>query len=381
MLETTFIISIVAGELIKFPFFGIQGPVLLDLTITLLCLFGFFQIKFKFKKPDLVAKLGALFIGICILSLVLTPLHLNMKEYLTSFSYTLRFSLYLLIYYLIQSGAFNSFKKNILKVLLISGITFSVLGLLQFLIFPNLIFLQTFGWDPHYFRTVSTFLDPNFAGAYFVLTLLLIMSLRGVLTTRQSILFLIIIYVSLLSTFSRSSYLMFLVSGITLSFLERSKKKFTAVIILFIILMAGFQLYTQLVAKPKGIDREQSASYRMSTWQNGLTIFQKAPFLGIGFNAYKYAVAEYHLADEQFINSRGSSTNDSSLLYVLATTGIIGFFIYIVFLFSLLKKGLKNNHLLTAGLIGLIFHSFFANSLFYPFILLWILLKAADTKN
>lgn len=374
MVEAVLIISNLAGELIKFPIFGIQGPVLLDLTIILLCLIGFYQIKFKFKKPDLVTKLGFLFIGICILSLILTPLHLSIKDYLTSFSYTLRFSMYLLIYYLIQAGAFNSFKKNISKVLFISGVTLSILGLLQFLIFPNLIFLQAFGWDPHYFRTVSTFLDPNFAGAFFVLTLLL-------LTPHRAFVLFIIVYLALLTSFSRSSYLMFLVSGIAFSLLEKSKKKFTAVIILFIILMAGFQLYTQLIAKPKGIDREQSASYRMNTWQNGLAIFQKAPFLGIGFNAYKYAIAEYHLADEQFLNSRGSSTNDSSFLYVLSTTGIIGFLIYILFLFSLLKKGFKNNHLLTAGLIGLILHSFFANSLFYPFILIWILLKAADTKN
>lgn len=379
MIEIILVISILAGEIIKFPIFNIQGPVLLDFTIILLCLIGFFQIKFQFKKPDLVTKSGILFLGICIFSLILTPLHLSKNEYLTSFSYTLRFSLYLLIYYLIYSSAFPNLKKNISKVLLISGIIFSIIGLLQFLIFPNLIFLQVYGWDPHYFRTVSTFLDPNFAGAFFVLTLLLLLSLRTRRTWQSFSFF--IVYLALLTTFSRSSYLMFLASGITLSALKKSKKIFIATIVLFVILMSGFQLYTQLVAKPKGIDREQSASYRINTWQNGLSIFQKSPFLGIGFNAYKYALAQYHLADEQFLGSRGSSTNDSSLLYVLATTGIIGFLTYILYLISLIKIGLKNNYPLVAALVGLIIHCFFANSLFYPFILIWIFLKVADTKT
>ncbi len=380
-MEKVFIISILAGELVKFPFFGIQGPVLLDLTIFLFCLIGLFQIKFKFRKPNLLIKLGALFIGISILSLILTPLLLSTNEFLISFSYTLRFSLYFLIYYLLYCGAFPDFKKNIYKSLLFSGIGLSCLGLLQFLILPNLAFLQTSGWDPHYFRTVSTFLDPNFAGAYFVLTLLLIMSLRGALATRQSNLFFILVYVSLLTTFSRSSYLMFFVSGISFSLLKKSKKIFAATIILFVVLMLGFQLYTQLIAKPKGIDRKQSASYRIDTWQDGLSIFQKSPFLGVGFNTYKYALREYKLADEQFLESRGSSTNDSSLLYVLATTGIIGFSIYILFLISILKISIKNNYLVVAALSGLIIHSFFANSLFFPFILIWILLKASDIKN
>lgn len=174
---------------------------------------------------------------------------------------------------------------------------------------------------------------------------------------------------------------MFFVSGISFSLLKKSKKIFAATIILFVVLMLGFQLYTQLIAKPKGIDRKQSASYRIDTWQDGLSIFQKSPFLGVGFNTYKYALREYKLADEQFLESRGSSTNDSSLLYVLATTGIIGFSIYILFLISILKISIKNNYLVVAALSGLIIHSFFANSLFFPFILIWILLKASDIKN
>lgn len=379
MLETILIVSILAGELIKFPLSGNEGPILLDLSVGLLCLLGIYHLKGKFKKPNLSVKFGVAFIIVSILSLILTPLYLTTTEYLISLSYTLRFTLYLFLFYLINIGAFPNL-KNTSKILLLSGIGVGILGLLQFIFFPNLSFLQPFGWDPHYFRTVSTFLDPNFAGAFFVLTLLLLVQ-NFSKDKKWYLYFFIIVYLALLNTFSRSSYVMFLVSGITYSFFKKSKTFFVYTIILFIILLIGFQLYSQLVAKPRGINREQSASYRIDTWQDGLIIFQKSPFLGVGFNAYKYAIKQYQLSDEQFLKSRGSSTNDSSLLYVLSTTGTIGFIIYILFLSSFVKEGFKKNKLLVAAMIGLIIHSLFANSLFYPFILIWIFLKAIDKDH
>lgn len=379
MIAIILVVSILAGELIKLPFFGVQGPVLLDFVIIFLTILGFFDIKFKFKKPNLFFKAGFIFIFFAILSLLLTPLNLSMLEYLISFSYIVRLSFYLLFSYLIYSGAFLNFKKRIPQVLLISGTGLAILGLLQFSVFSNLEFLQYFGWDPHYFRTVSTFLDPNFTGAFLCLTMLILYQNLTMVKKWYVITFLTI-FLAFLTTFSRSGYIMFLISGVIFSILKKSKKIFFATIILFLILILGFYFYTSIVAQPRGIDRKQSASYRINTWQNGINIFQKTPILGVGFNAYKYAIREYHLADQQFLSSRGSSTNDSSLLYVLATTGIIGLLSFILFLFSFFKTSVKN-HLLVAGLLGLIFHSFFANSLFYPFILIWVLLKAIDTNH
>ncbi len=371
MLQVFLIVSILAGELIKFPLSGNQGPVALDILVSILCLIGIYKVKLKFKKPNSPIKIGFLFILVAILSLAFTPLHLNLNEYLTSFSYTTRFFLYLILSYLIYLGAFPGVKKKISQTLLFSGVGLSAIGLLQFVIFPNLEFLQVFGWDPHYFRTVSTFLDPNFAGAFFVLTILILTSYR---TSRVYYLAFVITYLALLTTFSRSSYLMFLVSGVALSLLKKSKALFLSTLLLFLILLLGFQIYGQFVAIPKGVNRTQSASYRLDAWQDGITIFQKSPILGIGFNAYKYAVSEYRLADEQFLDSRGSTTNDSSFLYILATTGLLGLITYTLFLISIISSAFKNNFVLVAGVAGLIVHSFFANSLFYPFILIWILL-------
>lgn len=383
-------LAVIAGQMIRLPVGTHGGLNLLDACLVIFCLLGLFKVRFHLKKPPLFITASISFALIGLISLIFTPLHLTSYEYLTSFFYTVRFSLYFLFGWLLFSGAFPPLRKNINQVILFSGTGLSILGLLQFIFLPDLKFLTELGWDPHYFRTVSTFLDPNFTGGYFVLTLLFISHLltrsgyvpgRNMMTRGVFYTLFAIVYLALLTTFSRSSYLMFLVSSLSLSFLNRSKKLAVLSILLFLTLMLGFQIYSQLVAKPRGIDREQSASLRLSTWQQGLAIFQKSPIIGVGYNSYRYAIREYNLADEQFYKSHGASANDSSLLFVLATTGILGFTVYILFLVSLLRYAIGNNLCLVAAVLGLLAHSFFANSLFYPFILIWLVLKAADTKN
>lgn len=375
MLKKILIVSILAGQLIKFPLIDNLGPTLLDFYILTLVLFGFIKLNFKLKKPPVFINLGFVFILIAILSLIFTPLYLTGIEYISSFLYTLRFTLILSSAWIIYSD-FAELKKNISSILMFSGVGVALLGLLQFLIFPNLQFLQSVGWDPHYFRTVSTFLDPNFAGVFFVLTLILLIAQPRVFN-----IFFIITYLALLTTFSRSSYLMFLVSGLTLSTIKRSKMLAISILLLFALLLVSFQIYTQFIAKPRNIDREESASYRLNTWQQGLTLFRKFPLLGVGFNSYKYALRQFNLGDAQFLQSRGATSNDSSFLFILATTGIIGFTVYVLFLISLFKHSLKKDALFTSALAGLLVSSIFTNSLFYPPILYWIMIKAVDTKD
>lgn len=374
-------LAIISGQLIKLPIAGQGGATVLDLTVILFCLLGLIKLKFRLTKPSLFLKSALVFIFIAVLSLILTPLHLRTEEILISFFYTVRFAFYTLLCWIILSGAFPALKNNIQKILIFSGLILAVSGLIQFLFLPDLTFLTADGWDPHYFRTVSTFLDPNFAGAYFVLTLLLLIEGRNILKGRVLYILFAILYLALLTTFSRSSYLMFLVSGIILAFFQKSIKLLLSTVILFLILLLGFQIYVQLVASPRNIDRAQSASSRFNTWEQGGILFQKFPIFGVGFNAYRYGLKEFNLGDEQFLKSHGASSNDSSLLSVASTTGVIGLTAYFIFLISLFKYSYPKNLVLMSTIGGLLIHSIFSNSLFYPPILSWIMLISAVPKK
>src|SRR3989344_195674 len=260
----TIILAIICGQLIRIPI-GDGGITILDSTIIILCFLGLLKIKFLLKKPPQFIFASFFFISISILSLALSPLHLSFGEYFISFSYITRFSLYILFAWLIFSDAFPKIKSEISNLLIYSAIAIASIGLMQLVFLPDLNFLTKFGCDPHFFRTVSTFLDPNFTGAYLVLTLLLLYCHSRGSGNPYKYLFFVLTYLALLTTFSRSSYLMFLVSGLSLSFLEKSKMLFIKIIVLFLILLLVFQLYTQIISKPRNIDRVQSASLRINT--------------------------------------------------------------------------------------------------------------------
>ena len=378
LLTSILAFAVTACQLIRIPV-GIGGITILDITISLFCLGGILRLKFNLKKPPRQIIAALIFLSLAAISLIFTPLNLTNEEYFISFSYTVRFFLYVLFAWLAFSNTFGNLRENLTKVLLLSGISFAFLGLLQFLFFPNLSFLNISGWDPHYFRTVSTFLDPNFAGAFLVLTTILIFQ-NLANYKKWGIIFFLIIFLALLTTFSRSSYLMFLVSGLTFALLKKSKTFAFATILLFVLLLIGFQVYTNLVAEPRNIDRTQSASFRLNTWQQGLTLFKSHPTLGVGFNSYRYALRNYHLGDEKFLKSHGSSSNDSSLLFVATTTGLLGLLAYLYFLWTLFKSP-HENFILTAGVTGRLIHSFCANSLFYPPILAWLLFISVTPKK
>ncbi len=373
------IISFISGQIIKFPSQN-QGLILIDIALLLLAILGFTKIRNLPSNIPIPYKLSVFFIFISFLSLFLTPLTLNSSEYLYSVFYTLRFAVTFFVSYLFFSNVIK-LNRSFDNIFIYSGIIIAVIGIIQFLLLPDLGFLQNNLWDPHYFRSVSTFLDPNFLGAFLVLTLIFLFVKQYLFKSKfTKLLFLLIPYITLLLTFSRSSYLMFFISFTTISFIRKSKVIFLLTLVLFLGLLFGFWTYTQLISKPRNIDRQASASFRLNTWQQGLNIFQHAPILGVGFNSYRYAVREYNLADEGFLNARGSTSNDSSLLFILATTGIVGITTYLIFIGSLFKTSFVNSSkneyalVLFASLSGLMIHSLFNNSLFYPFILVWIVL-------
>lgn len=383
------LLALLSGQIVKFPQGAQGGITLLDLVIIGLDFVALIALKAKLKSPPLWMKAASVFIIICVTSLILTPLHLNTTQYLTSLAYTLRFFAYLLFGWTIYSGAFPSLYKDAERVLLFSAAGIAGLGLLQLIFLPNLSFLAEWGWDPHYFRTVSTLLDPNFTGAYLALTLVLLTqaNLAFLKKNLKRVLF-FIVYLALMTTFSRSAAILFLVSFLLLSLLNKSVKLLVLTVILSLGFLLSFSLYYHTIAQPRNIDRQQSAEYRVNSWQQGWQLFTASPILGVGFNSYRFALEQYGLGTESLLQSRGSSANDSSLLFVLATTGIIGFISYLAFLFFIGYQALKTHlagnkwgRTLLAGLIGLLASSFFINSLFYPFLLIWITLVATKAST
>ncbi len=280
-------------------------------------------------------------------------------------------------------------RKYIYQLLYYSGFFIAFLGLIQIIVFPNLVFQESLGWDPHYFRLVSSFLDPNFTGGFLILTLIIIILSHELdLSRKAKIISFLFVYLSIILTFSRGNILMLIVSFAIITLFNRSLKIFFLSLSISFLIISSYIFYDNLVIKPRNINKDLSASYRINSWKAGKEIFLKNPILGVGFNSYRFALDEYNLIPKQLLKGRASSSNDSSLLFVLSTTGVIGISFYLLFLSSLFYFGYKRYKLgdstgliLISGLMGLLIHSLFVNSLFYPPILLWIALISSLYKK
>lgn len=360
--------------------------------ITLIIFWIFYHVFNKKKvKRNILTKPILIFIGIALISLVLNIPNLSVINFLVSFLYLLRWVMYALLFFIVREFD-KEFRNKIPYLLLFSGLLVVVAGYAQYFFYPSLRNLFYLGWDEHLYRMFSSFLDPNFTGAFFVLFFIFILGLtydflRKKLLLNSFLLSVLGVFVltAVYLTYSRSALIMLILSTATFLFLIGRKKLIATSIILLLLIV--FIIPKSFKTEGTNLLRITSSEQRVTSLQVGLKIFQSSPVFGVGFNAYRYAQNKYGLNNEIWQITHSGAGTDNSFLFVLATTGIVGFgaYIYLLFnLFLLARKNLKNNVfsiILFSSLAGLIFNSFFINSLFYVFVLEWIWITASLIEN
>jgi O-antigen ligase len=250
------------------------------------------------------------------------------------------------LYFLAQSHPL--LKRGIILGIILVGVA----GILQYLLLPDVSFLSAFDWDDHYYRLVSTFLDPGFTG---------VILLIGLVASHNPLFFIVIML-----TYSRATYLAYLFSFAVLAIYQKSVKVF---VIAALALAIALPLLPKSTGEGTKLSRENSIYARINNWKESISIWQKSPIFGVGYNTYRY------VRTGVTAQSHSGAGADSSILFVLATTGVVGLLTYLYLLLTMARLG-KNNPTFLAIMAGVFVHSWFNNTLFYPFVLecLWVLL-------
>ncbi len=103
-----------------------------------------------------------LVIAACLVSLLVNYWRFPPQSLFSGSLYLVRWILYSFVYILVLQDFVDT--RFWLRGLYAVGVGLGVLGLMQFILYPDLRNLYYLGWDPHYYRVFSTLLDPNFAG-------------------------------------------------------------------------------------------------------------------------------------------------------------------------------------------------------------------------
>lgn len=288
-------------------------------------------------------------------------------------------------YALFLNYVWNFVKKNkgsrylLFDSLLAVSIVSAVFGWIQYFTFPDIKPFFVYGWDMHLLRLVGTFLDPTFLGIIIVFGLILsiykyIDNPRG-----KYLLITVFLLVSLAFTYSRASYLAFLAGVFVIAFTENKYRKMLFWVVG--LLMIALVLPT---AKNRSIEltRTFSISARFTNYGETLLLFKRFPIFGVGYNNMCIARNQY-IGMESF-SSHACSGSDSSLFFILATTGVVGLMVFAGFLFGiprLLKQGFESR-VVMATFAALFVHSLFSNSLFFPWVMGYLaILLAASIKE
>lgn len=396
----------VTGEFSRLDFFG-RSIVLSDLAVPI---FTLSTIIPRFKKlqdlvqshPQLkvISKILFAFFLIAILSLFFSLASVPFREVINGSQYLFRLFFYLLLIpavILLQKES-PSFGKLIPKVIIASGLLIALGGFLQLIYFPSLESFESIGYDPHINRLFGTWLDPNYIGGLFALLSCFCLGLLLQIKKSTQRLILLccvgIFATALFFTYSRSAYLALAV-GIFIIGILRAR---TILIITIILALIGIsasdraqQRVGELITSINSIvfntseNPDPTARLRILNWEQTVELIKQKPFFGHGFNNLAFVRAQAGYIQSETIHS--ASGSDSSILTLLATTGVIGTAPFLLFLLYTIFQSKKyfnsKKHTIQSalalgclsGLLAIIAHSNFVNSLFFAplMIFLWII--------
>lgn len=401
------ILSTAGGQLLRIPYLSGTGILVTDLILAVILPVYLMQlltqkVRFRFTVSNLTL---LFFLGFSLTTLLFNSYFLPDADLVISFFYLLRFSAYLALFFVAQN--FSPHLKTFFHWMLIATGLITLFGFLQLAFFPNFeaLGMQDLGWDPHINRLLSTWFDPNFIGGFLVFSCSLIAGVlvqiknwSGFLQQKINVFYLLAFCGGLgaiILTYSRSSYLA-LVCALFLLGLIASRKLIFGMLILGVLTFgASERLQTRVLDAFNSAEAllnaqsvetlDATARYRLASWENGLNLFAEKPFFGHGYNTLRYLQSSRGYLIGQ---SHAAGGFDSSLLTLLVTNGIIGFGIFMfligVILYAKFKnyrqssdlffKGLNLGYF--CGLIGLLIHSFFVNSLLFPLMLVFLWLWA-----
>lgn len=326
------------GQLLKIRIANVEIPIL-DLSLLLIAF-----ISLKKTKLNIYWKL---FLVISLLSFVWGCWQFGIA--IKPFFYYLR----LLSFVILLNS--NFVKKT--KITYISLVSFLVFGIIQYLFWPDLTYFSAVNRDPHLNRLVSSLLDPTYTALIYLLFFIHLYFQK-----RPNPVLLGITYLAIALTYSRSTLLAFLVVSF---FYSVSIKK----IQVFMVSLALVGLTYFMLPKPPGegtnLNRTASLKAKVVNYQEAFMQISQNPVFGVGYN---------FLGKVRTINNPQSLSVwgfDNSLLTIAATTGLTGLMFFILGLYTFIAKLSLSKKLLW---LAVLIHSFFANSLLYPWIY-WILIN------
>jgi len=246
-----------------------------------------------------------------------------------------------------------------------------ILGIAQYLMFPDARWLYYLGWDDHLNRAFGTLLDPGYFGLLMSLGALIIWSdiadqkfssLNWQAKSRAMVVLAGFILLLALS-FSRASYLAYLAGVAVLAWKFRQRTLLLGIPLLLLALV--------LVPKDGGGEgqkllRTASIEQRTETTAKHWWQYRRRQQWLIGQGWY-YQLSTNNTSQNNLKLPQHASTVDTAYLHLLFSSGVIGLTLWLI-LIIIWWQIFRDNPVVLAGLTAVLTHSLFSPAMFYPWV-------------
>ncbi|HEV8411657.1 MAG TPA: O-antigen ligase family protein [Gemmatimonadaceae bacterium] len=373
---------------------GKQAPFLVNdfAVLAILVIASVEAMRRRALNIDWPGALAVLFAIVGFVSAVVAVPRFGLSGFELAFS--LAYLLRWLAYFGVYIAAINLLRREDLPGLLgafdAAVMIFAIFGIFQAAFLPGfaqLVYPESVvyaDWDPQGHRLVSSFLDPNYAGALITIGLLLCAG-RLASGERVPLWRVAVLLTALILTLSRGSMLACGI-GLLIVLMIRgvSARVLKTAAILAILALPGIPRLITFAAAYNKLGLDASALLRFVEWSRALRVISDNPLFGVGFNTYGYVGRFYGF------DARGTSAFalDGGLLFIAVMTGVVGVTLYAGMLglvmararavwrdaaASAQERGVSIA--VAAVTVAMVVHSLFVNSLLLPFLMepLWLL--------
>jgi len=390
-LVVVFLCSLLLGQIAKVPLVSTDIKtarlLLSDLLAAALGAWLFASVLVAGRiRLDRNIGLFAGFVVVNALAIGVTAVRFDLTAAQVAFSslYLVRWSLYAAVYLFALTALRRAAAPRLIHATVAVCGAFAGFGIIQSIFLPDFAFIvypdaiPYLDWDIQGNRLVSTFLDPNFAGA-FIMFGVLYAHAQGA-DRKPSYPLLALFWVALILTLSRSSIIATVLGLGLLSFRTSSFRRLFVPLVCFAVVgtLAANRLVQFASAYNKLTLLEPSALARVGDWLLAWRVFIDNPLIGVGYNTFGLIRAAYGSAGV----GTGVFGSDGGILYMAAVSGIVGVGLLGAVLWRLMTLGWRTYQTRTlpqsVRVLGLTLHvwipslviqSAASNSIFYPFII------------
>lgn len=207
-------------------------------------------------------------------------------------------------------------------------------------------------------------IDPNFIGIPLVTaSILLLNDILNISNKRFYVCFIIgyiLNVIAIIETSSRGNLLSFaLGNGLILLYYifnkKKSSKKILVLFVISIILFYGLQYLSNVFEEnlTRMTEINSESGQRLSLWKYSMDLWLSSPSSFIFGNGYNAVVA---------LEATGHCSHNT-YMQLLSETGIVGFYLFVAFLFHMIKKCYYSDKVITICFVVMLFQIMFLNAL------------------